>query len=151
MAMFVNPYKVFAIAETPEPIRRKKVGIVMGSPNDYAKMRDAEDVLHRFGIETRVRASSTARGGGVCFQRARERILGDDLRSGDGRTPCGRGVGAHDVTGGGCSFIGKRDVRIGRLVFDGTNAKGYSSGHGRHRQRDERRNPGDPNVRDHRP
>lgn len=68
MTMFVNPFKVFAIAETPEsppgpPIRRRKVGTVMGSPNDYVKMR--------------VRAPSTARGGGVCV----EWILGNDLRS----------------------------------------------------------------------
>lgn len=88
--MFVTPCKVFAMAETPEPIRRRKVGIVMGSPNDYAKMRDAEDVLHRFGIETRVRVMSAHR-----QPREVAEFASNARENGYSAMICGAGMAAH--------------------------------------------------------
>jgi 5-(carboxyamino)imidazole ribonucleotide mutase len=54
-------YQTRVLRKAIDKHQPKKVGVLMGSPNDYPKMKGAEDVLLRFGLTPDVRVMSAHR------------------------------------------------------------------------------------------
>jgi len=68
----------------------RKVGILMGSPNDRDKMQPAVDVLERFGIEADVRVASAHRNPAVVTA-----LAAPAREQGSAASICGAGMAAH--------------------------------------------------------